>query len=252
MSNPIKETIKAGKVPIGCFIGMYSPALVETTGYAGFDYILIDNEHGAFSWGEVEEMIRACEISGAVPFVRVPSSNRIDILKALDRGAKGIHVPQVNSPEEAERVVMAAKYPPQGNRGTAYSIRAAKYGFAGGEEYLNKANDEIFIAVHVETPTAVEKVEGIMRSGIDVAYIGPTDLAVSAGKADKGYLCKEIQQLMDKVMDAGRHLGVKVGIQVANLKEFEERKRWGASYMGIGIHSIINPAMKSFVHNAHD
>lgn len=247
MTNLVKQKMSIGEVPVGCFMSFYSPDLVEMIGYAGFDFVVIDNEHGPFSWREVEEMIRACEVSGLTPIVRVSSSNHIDILKALDRGAMGIHVPQVKDKREVENIIKATKYPPEGHRGVAYSIRAAKHGFSNGQEYLVKSNEDIFIAIHIENPTSVENLDDIMQMGVDVCYIGPTDLSTSYGKTANGSKDSQIKKLIEQIKKTGERLDQPIGIHVSSLEDLKQRKKWGAKYIGISVNTIINPSLAAYV-----
>ncbi|MCS0542884.1 aldolase/citrate lyase family protein, partial [Aeromonas veronii] len=135
MNNNVKSLLRSGDRALGMFLNMYSPALLEMIAYAEFDFVIIDNEHGSFSDSELENLIRAAECADIVPIVRL-SYDPSSIQKALDRGARGIQVPMVNTKEQAEEIVKKAKYPPLGNRGTTYSIRPAKYGRLSGEEFL--------------------------------------------------------------------------------------------------------------------
>src|SRR5690606_22529611 len=146
---------------------MHAPAIVEMVGNAGFDYIVIDNEHGVFGWHQIEELIRTAELVQLVPIVRV--SGLTEIGKALDLGAKGIHMPQVTSKEEVGQVVKAVRFPPYGHRGVAYSVRDAKYGKRSGTEYLKQSKEDVLVIVHSETPQAVQNIEGILDAGIDIA-----------------------------------------------------------------------------------
>ncbi|GAB7055237.1 MULTISPECIES: HpcH/HpaI aldolase/citrate lyase family protein [unclassified Paenibacillus] len=247
MPNMVKQKLKNGQCATGCFIGFHSPSVVEILGHTGFDFVVIDNEHGPFSWGEVEEMIRAAELAGTVPIVRV-AYDKSDIQKALDRGAMGLHVPMVNTKEEAEEVVQKAKYPPVGRRGTAYSCRSAQYGKGGGAAYLQQSNEEILIAVHIETPEAVDHIDEIMSvPGIDICYIGPTDLSVTMGYSAEGPEHPEVQQAMDRVMAAGRKHGVTVGIQVASAPAVTQKQQWGAPYIGIAITPVLYNALGEVV-----
>ncbi|MFD0676504.1 MULTISPECIES: HpcH/HpaI aldolase family protein [unclassified Paenibacillus] len=245
MSNPIKQMMKEGKSALGCFVGIYSPALAEILGHSGFDFVLIDNEHGSFSWSEVEEMIRACEVAGVTPIVRVVSSAPSEILKALDRGAKGVHVPQINTGEEARAVVAAAKFPPLGNRGAAYSVRAAQYGLRKGRSYLQQSNDDVLVCVHIETPQAVEHIDDIMQSGIDLAFVGPTDLSVSVGYPDQQNH-PELKAMHDKVLAAGRKYGIPVGILAPDRAMLEQHRAWGADYIGLNLTSMLYSTFTSF------
>ena len=140
MKSLMNKLLNGEKV-VGVIIGDYSPSMVEVFGHIGFDFVFIDDEHGAFSYSEVEHMIRAADAVNITPIVRV-SYDESSIQKVLDRGAKGIQVPMVNTKEDAERVVQRAKFPPEGKRGAAYYIRAAQYGKVGGTDYLQNANNE--------------------------------------------------------------------------------------------------------------
>lgn len=243
MDNNIKRMIADGQHVVGCFIGFYSPAVAEMIAYAGVDVVVIDNEHGSFSWGEVEEMIRAVELAGAVPFVRV-AYDRSDVLKALDRGARGLHIPMVNTREDAERAVRCAKFPPLGNRGAAYSCRAARYGLAGGGAYLERSNEDTLLAVHIETPEAVRNIDDIMAvPGIDVCYIGPTDLSVTMGYGAEGPGHPDVRHAMDAVLAAGKRNGVAVGIQVPAVSAIGERRKWGSAYTALAVTSVLLPAL---------
>jgi 4-hydroxy-2-oxoheptanedioate aldolase len=238
MGNRVKSSLKAGKPVLGCFINLYSPSIAEMLGHSQFDFVVIDNEHGSFSWTEVEEMIRACEISGTVPIVRVLSSAPGEILKALDRGAKGIHVPQVDTAEQARAAVSAAKFPPHGTRGTAFGVRAADYGMKKGSPYLTQSNEDVLVVVQIETVEAVETVDEIMQSGIDLAFIGPTDLSVSAGFPDQPDH-PELLAMHDKVLASGRKHGVPVGILSANRGLMERHMEWGANYITVNFGSFV-------------
>jgi 4-hydroxy-2-oxoheptanedioate aldolase len=131
MINKVKQRLKNGERTLGIFLNFFSPALVEMIGYAGFDFVVIDNEHGGFSESEIEHLIRAAECVDILPIVRI-SYDPSCIQKTLDRGARGIQIPMVNTKEQAEEIVRKAKYHPFGERGTTYSIRTANYGRLSG------------------------------------------------------------------------------------------------------------------------
>ncbi len=139
----------AGDKPLfGMFIGIASPAIVEMCGYAGFDFVVLDNEHGPASIETTEHMIRAARCANTIPVVRTLEP---DILRILDIGASAIQVPQVNTAEQARRIVAAAKYPPVGSRGAAFSPRAAGYGFFGGQPHAKASNEGTSVILMTET-----------------------------------------------------------------------------------------------------
>ncbi|MCL6516073.1 aldolase/citrate lyase family protein [Alicyclobacillus sp.] len=238
--------------PLSIFIGVPSAALVEMAAYAGFDAVVLDNEHGTFTHEQIEMLCAVAENAGVTPMVRVVSGERTEILKALDRGAHGLHVPQVNSPEEALAVVEAAKYPPLGKRGAAFSIRAARFGAIAVDRYLEEANRETCIAVHIETRRALERIDEILSvPGLDVAYIGPTDLSVSLGCAGQPD-APPVREAIDEILNAGRRHGVRVGIHVPNPHAARDRLRWGADYVGTTWSALIAGAFSGYVRGVRE
>lgn len=180
--NLVRQKLKAGEVVIGCLIGIPSPEVVELCGHSGFDFVLIDGEHGAISPATAYPMVLAAEATDTVPLIRVPHNEASIILRYLDIGAAGVMVPQVNSAADARAVVEAVKYYPQGRRGMA-KTRAASYGFGATlSEYAQISNNETLVIAQIEDIVGVEKVPEILEvPGIDVLLIGPTDLAQSMG-----------------------------------------------------------------------
>ncbi|WP_210468027.1 HpcH/HpaI aldolase/citrate lyase family protein [Sporosarcina sp. 6E9] len=240
MCNTIKEKIQNGQKVTGIFIGIYSPAIVEMCGYAGFDFIVIDDEHGAFSYSELENMIRTAELVNLAPVVRV-SYDDASIQKALDRGAVGIQVPMVSTKEEAIQVVNKAKFPPLGNRGVAYSHRAARYGKDTGQKFIEQSNDEVLVAVHVETREAVENFEEIMNvEGIDIAFLGTTDLSVNMGYPD-GPQHQDVQEAIALVYEKARELEVPIGTVAGNESMARQAFESGSVYVvAVGTTMIAN------------
>ncbi len=165
---------------IGTMLTIPAPALAEMCADAGFDWLFVDMEHGAFDLDAVERVAQAVGERCAC-VVRVPSNDRVWIGRVLDIGVAGIIAPQVNSAAEAANVARAAKYPPQGARGVGLG-RAARYG-AHLNEYLAGANDETAVIVQIEHVDAVRHLEEIVQTpGIDALMIGPFDLSGSFGK----------------------------------------------------------------------
>ena len=160
-----------------------SPQIVEMLGKLGFDWVLIDGEHGTLSPESMELMIMAAEASGLTPIVRPASSSPEAILHALDRGALGIQVPHVNTAGEARRVVQAARYHPLGSRGLAAGTRAGNYGFGLAlSDYAQQANRETLVCIQLEEVEALRNLDEILQvDGVDVFFIGPSDLSQSMG-----------------------------------------------------------------------
>ena len=179
----LPELLRGKRALLGMFVGIPSPSLVEMCGHAGVDFVIVDNEHGPAGIESTEHMLRAARASGVIPVVRTLES---DILRVLDIGASAIQVPQVNSAEQARRIVAAAKYPPLGMRGAAFSTRAAGYGFFAGDRHVADSNTGTAVIVMTETRTAIEKLDEILSvPGIDAVFFGPNDfLFVRLSRAD--------------------------------------------------------------------
>lgn len=243
MKNEVKEKIKQGEQVLGAFIGIHSPPLVEMIGYAGFDFVVIDDEHGAFSPTELESMIRTADSCGLVPIVRV-SYDPSSIQKALDRGAKGVQVPMVNTKEEALDVVSRAKFPPYGNRGVSYSTRPARYGKESGKPYLDESNENVMIIVHIETQTAASNFEAIATvPGIDLAFIGSTDLSVSMGHSVEGASHPEVQKVINGLFEKAKELDVPIGTVAGNGAAANGAFDKGAQYVGVILNNVITSAL---------
>ncbi len=199
-ANVVKRKLQAGENVVGCFVPYPSSELAEICGLIGFDFVLIDAEHGPMSPESAYQMVLGAEAGGATPIVRVPQNERQVILRYLDIGALGVMVPQVNSPEEARAVVAAARYYPQGLRGIA-GVRAAGFGLRESlADYTVQANAEMLVVVQIESRTAVERLSQILEvPGIDVLFVGPNDLAQSMGYPGQP-LHPEVQAVVDQVV----------------------------------------------------
>jgi len=169
------------EVLAGTFLNLGSATSVEIAASVGFDWLLIDLEHGSGSLADLRGMLLACRGSKSSPVVRIPSVDADTVKFVMDSGAAGVMFPYVSSVAEAERAVEAIKYPPQGKRGVAGLIRATNYG-QDWQAYFDDANDNSLVIVQIETPEAVEAAEDIAAvEGVDVLFVGPLDLSVNLG-----------------------------------------------------------------------
>ncbi len=211
--NTLKEKLAAGKAVFGVQVNYPTPAIVEMLGYMGFDWVLIDNEHGSITVDNSEPMIVASELSGMAPIVR-PVGNRPEIIAPfMDRGAWGVQVPHVNTADEAWAAVDAVKYEPVGHRGIYGMGRASQFGTAGSvREYIEEANRETLVCLMIEEAVAVENLEEIVKvDGVDVLFIGSGDLSVSMGyPGEQDH--PEVQRMMERgvkvILGAGKVAGV--------------------------------------------
>ena len=177
MRNILKEKLKKGDPVIGTFVEIGHPDITEWLSRLGFDWILLDAEHGPLGYETLQRMMQSMKGSGCVPIVRPQWNDPVVIKRVLDIGAYGVLIPWVNSRDEAEKAVQACKYPPQGMRG--YGPRRAAM---LDPDYFRTANEQLLIAVQVETQTALDNLDEILSvEGIDACYIGPYDLSCSLG-----------------------------------------------------------------------
>lgn len=175
--NTAKRRMLEGKPAIGGAVGLGSPLSAEILSLAGFDFVLVDNQHGFWEDNSTMLAFRSTCLGPAVPMARVQQNDFYAIGRLLDRGALGIVVPMVNSVEEAKAAAFAARYPPRGGR----SVGAFGVGFYGSD-YLSRINDEVFLAIQIESVRAVNHAEEILAvDGVDGCWIGPADLANSMG-----------------------------------------------------------------------
>lgn len=180
--NGLKHTLQHKGNAIGTFVKFCDPASVEILALAGFDFFVLDTEHVGMDRQELLHILRAAEASGITPIVRVKENNQVEILQNLDFGYLGVQVPNVDTPEQAARLVESVKYTPLGNRGLSPSVRACCYGAMPVREYTEAANRETLIVSHCETVECVNNLDAILQvDGIDVIFIGPMDLSQSLG-----------------------------------------------------------------------
>ncbi len=208
--NTLKRRIAAGKPALGVWIQMAEPSIAEIASLAGYDFLILDNEHGHASLDTLVHMMRAAQAGDATLMVRCPGSDGDYIKRVMDAGAEALMIPMLDTPEEAKAVVKAALYPPAGRRGySSPTVRASGYGAA--PDHAKRANDEVFITVQIEHTDAVDRAAEIAAvEGVDCVFIGANDLAGSLGHmGDLGHPEVEarIRQCEDAVRSAGKPLG---------------------------------------------
>lgn len=239
----LKARLNAGETLFGVFLGIPAPSMAEIAGWAGFDFVFADTEHGPGHSESAVGMVRAAEAGGTEALVRVTSSERTQILRALDAGASGVLVPQVNSKEEAERAGAAAHYPPDGVRGIAFSIRAARYGLRKPAEYLAAAKEETLVCVQVESGQAVERVAEIASVPlIDVLFVGPTDLSMNLGHpGDPTH--PEVEEAIDRIFEAALASGKVPAILANDVPTAEKWMGKGARMLAANGTGILSKGM---------
>lgn len=244
--NTAKAKMLAGEPIVGAFITIPSPTAVEFAALGGFDFVLIDSEHGINDLETVENMVRAAETFGVVPMARVNVNQQQVILRYLDCGALGVQMPQIQNAEEARQVVDWVKYRPMGKRGLA-GVRVARYGMGYPfAEYVKDANEETLVAVHIETPEAVQEAEAMASvPGVDVVFIGPTDLSYSLGYPGDP-MNPEVQHVIDRLFAIVRAAGKVPGIWAGSPEAAKNYISRGAGYITVTERNLIVPAFQAY------
>src|SRR5215470_4965739 len=183
MQNTMKDKIRRGEVALGVSLMFPSPQLVEMLAYAGFDWVLIDCEHGSISPADIELMSMAADAAGITAIARPHSNASADIQSVLDRGVMGVQIPHINTRADAERAVAAVKFGPGAGRGLAAGTRPDRWGLgAHMPDFATQANAQSLVCVQIEHQEAVANIDEILKvDGIDVFFIGPWDLSQSMG-----------------------------------------------------------------------
>lgn len=218
------------RMVVGTFSKSQDPAFIEIIGHAGFDFVVLDLEHGPNTVLSLPNLIRAAEVTGLFPIVRVKEDTPSLISEVLDSGAGGIQVPQISDKKDAEEVLQAARFTPLGMRGVCRFVRAADYSSLDRYEYFTQANTTV-IAMQLEGVSAVENIQEILSvPGLDIAFIGPYDLSQSlgvAGQVDD----PRVTQMMKTVVDECVKRNVVVGTFVDTIEEARKWRAAGVKYL---------------------
>lgn len=234
----IKERIYRGETLLGCWLNLGSPITSEIVGMAGFDWVLIDIEHGAGYEGQVLPQLQALEHTPAASIVRVESYQRQRFHRVLDLGAEGIMCPRIYTPAEAEQAVRAIRYQPEGARGMAKMIRAANFG-ADFEDYYANHKKNLVCIVQIETAEILDSLARVAATdGVDVLFVGPTDLSLALGVYGKPDDPKFVEAIK-AVADAATKEGKAAGILLRAPDEFEKYYSFGFRFIACGSDGVF-------------
>lgn len=208
-TNTTKAKLAEGKVVLGAIISRHAPDLVELFGAIGYDFVMIDCEHGPMDLNEVEHMVRAAEVFGITPITRIPNDEDSTILRFLDRGVQGIIVPHVNTRQAAEAVAKAARYWPDGHRGMAGG-RAHDYGVGvSRDESTRWINSQLLVIPMIEETEAVDNLDAILTvPGIDVLHVASGDLGQSMGNPGAAAVRQLMREVVPRIRAGGKLCGV--------------------------------------------
>lgn len=248
--NQVKSRIAEGKACYGVISPLNDPTICEYVGLNGFDYYMIDGEHGPISISDVTNMVRACELYDCTPLARIRSVDSKLILQYMDAGIMGVMMPSIDNVDDVKRLVEAIKYPPVGKRGLG-PVRASDYmqGAMSQAEYVSFANEQTLVLPQIESMECVNNLEAICQvEGVDGFIIGPRDLAMSMGYYD-GPGHDEVKDMLDKifkmVLDSGKFYGTVAG----TADRAQELIDMGASMILNSVQGLIKGSSKSFLTN---
>jgi 4-hydroxy-2-oxoheptanedioate aldolase len=216
----IRDRALKREILAGTFLNLGSSLTAEIAGQAGFDWILIDMEHGAGNRTELLMQLQALESSPSVPLVRIAWNDPIIVKQVLDLGAAGIMMPYVQTAEEARRAAASMRYPPSGNRSVAVMNRACGFG-PGFNEYFQTAGSRLLTILQIESPLAVDNIDEIAGvDGADVLFVGPMDLSVGLGLPQQ-WEHPKMRHAIEKVVNASQKAGKTAGTIVSNEAELK-------------------------------
>ncbi len=244
-----KEQLRAGQPKMGIFLNAHSPTLAEQLAHSGYDWLLIDTQHGPMSYEHLSAMICAVASGGAKSMVRVAGyHDRGGIQQALDLGADGVLIPYINTAEEARQAVSCARYPTAGTRSVYFPQRSTnKAGLLG---YVGNANANIIVALQVETASCIENMAEIATvPGVDILFLGQNDLCMSMGLYEKYefphmYTSPELTEATDKLRAAAKRNNVILGLFLFGTSRVGEFLEKGFTFISIGndLHHILTQA----------
>jgi 4-hydroxy-2-oxoheptanedioate aldolase len=249
-ANRMKEKQRAGEPVFGVSVMIPSPQIVEMIGAAGFDWVLLDCEHGTLTLESVELMAMAAEACGITAIARPMTRSAEHILQVLDRGVMGVQVPHVNTAQEAREAIAAVKYHPTGRRGLAAGTRAANYDAHGTlADYVRAANEATLIAIQLEDRAAIDNIDDLLLvEGIDVFFIGPSDLSQSMGHPGNPRapaVAQAIEASRRKMAAAGRTPGMP-----ATAENVREAVGKGVRYIYTHLPRLLAGSAKAYLAHA--
>ena len=242
----LRDRLKAGEAVIGCFLSLGSPLTSEIMGAAGYDWALIDLEHGAGDEKDALVQIQALAGTGTPAIVRVEGCERQRTHRVLDFGAHGIMFPRIDTPEQARQAVAAMHYPGRGVRGVAFSNRACMYGTNMRPYMEGSAN--LLTIVQIESPQAVGNADAIAAlDGVDVLFVGPTDLSHSMGVLGQFDAPEFVRAIENTVQAAAKH-GKQAGLLLPAPADFARYYKAGYRFIASGSDAVLlNNAARNLV-----
>lgn len=234
-----KERLKKGERLLGTFIQIPCSENIEIFGYSGFDFVILDCEHGHNVSSKILELVRASETSGVAPFIRVPKIELSLISNTLDTGCSGIVIPNVKTAEEAALAVKYSKYGPEGIRGVCPYVRAGGYGALNAKEYYTAANNETVVCIMLESEEAIGNLSEILDvKGIDVVLVGPADLSTSMN-IPGGIEDPRVQEKIQYIVEECKKKQISSGVFAISFEYMKKHFEMGANFIPYSIDDTI-------------
>ncbi len=226
---------RAGEQTIGGWLSLANTHSAELMANAGFDWLVVDLQHGLLDYRDLLHMLPAISTTDTVPIVRVSGNDPSEIMKVLDAGALGVIVPLVNNRDEAQAAISACRYPPEGTR----SFGPTRAALVGGRGYFREANQELACIAMIETREGIDNLEEIVTTpGLGGIYIGPSDLALALGMSPRGDTDDPLHlETVEKIRAACQKHGVPAGIHTGSLAYAQRRLEAGFNFVTLGTDS---------------
>ncbi len=229
--NTAKQKMLRGEPAFGWSLGSGSPVVAEVLAHTGIDFVMIDNQHGSWGPDSTIAALMAINAGTATPMARVARNDYTMIGRLLDEGMLGIVVPMVHTREDAQAAADAVRFPPHGQRSWGWG-RAARY----GPDYGEAVDEQIFLAVQIESAQAVENAEAILSvPGVDGCWIGPSDLSFSLGLHPRvAQTDEQVLRAVDRVLEACNNTGKIAGFAYFSTEDARQRADRGFRFLTAG------------------
>ncbi len=240
----LRQKLLAGETVMGPFLTMPCADVVEMIAIAGFDFAVVDTEHGMYSEERAAQLVRAAAARSMAAVVRVPQVDVPQITKALDMGAEGVMVPQISSPQAAASAIAAARYHPLGNRGVMAHVRNADYSSLGDPDFYARENERAAVILQIEGSAGIECLPDLCQmDGVDCFFIGVMDLSQSLGvpgQPEHPSVLEQVAATVDLCRESGKALGIYAHDQTA-------ARRWlGMGIQFLGYHTDAGVMVEAF------
>ena len=244
-ASTFPDRVRRGQPLLGCFVTWPTAGVVELAALSGFDFVVLDMEHGFYGVESIAAMVLAADAAGIPAIVRVPSCAAAEIGRCLDAGAAGLLFPRGESRQTIAGAIAAARYPPQGRRGLG-AVRANRYGATSYETHVREANAAVVLAAQIETPGALAELSAIAaEEGLDVLFVGPNDLTQALG-IPGGFTDPRYRDALARILAVARDTGRAAGIMATRREHVAELAAAGFSFVTVSDRTLFLESGRSW------